>query len=114
MKMHNYKTVLEWTDNTGKGTESYRSYDRNHKINATGKGHSIMGSSDSSFLGDASRYNPEELFFLQFLPVTSFGICTYVRRIRLRLQNITIMPLELWKKRKAEADVLYRLHCIPL
>lgn len=62
MKIHHYKTALEWTGNTGKGTEHYRSYNRNHEISVTGKLHPIMGSSDPSFLGDASRYNPEELF----------------------------------------------------
>lgn len=62
MKKHYYKTALEWTGNKGNGTESYRSYDRNHTIHIEGKSHPIMGSSDPSFLGDPSRYNPEELF----------------------------------------------------
>jgi len=62
MKKHYYKTTLEWTGNKGSGTESYRSYNRNHSINAEGKQHEIMSSSDPSFLGDPSRYNPEELF----------------------------------------------------
>lgn len=62
MKKHHYSSTLEWTGNKGNGTKSYRSYSRNHRINAEGKQHSIMSSSDPSFLGDSSRYNPEELF----------------------------------------------------
>lgn len=62
MKKHHYTASLEWTGNEGSGTESYRSYNRNHQINVEGKQHPIMGSSDPSFLGDPSRYNPEELF----------------------------------------------------
>ena len=62
MKKHHYTTLLEWTGNVGSGTKSYRSYNRDHRIDAEGKQHTIMGSSDPSFLGHPSRYNPEELF----------------------------------------------------
>lgn len=62
MKQHHYKIALEWTGNEGLGTKNYRSYNRNHKLHAEGKQHGILGSSDPSFLGDSSRYNPEELF----------------------------------------------------
>lgn len=62
MKQHHYKIALEWTGNEGDGTKNYRSYNRNHKVNVAGKQQEILGSSDPSFLGDPSRYNPEELF----------------------------------------------------
>ncbi|MCZ4408527.1 OsmC family protein [Cryomorphaceae bacterium 1068] len=62
MKKHHYTNSLEWTGNEGEGTKSYRSYNRNHVICIDGKQHPIMGSSDPSFSGDRSRYNPEELF----------------------------------------------------
>lgn len=62
MKKHRYKTLLEWTGNEGVGTEDYRSYNRNYISKVDGKQHDILGSSDPSFLGDKSRYNPEELF----------------------------------------------------
>lgn len=62
MAIHNYKVKVEWTGNKGVGTKDYRAYDRNHQINAVGKLESIPGSSDPAFLGDGSRYNPEELF----------------------------------------------------
>ena len=61
MKQHQYTTKLEWTGNEGKGTLNYRSYNRNHIISIAGKEESIKGSSDPSFRGDPSRYNPEEL-----------------------------------------------------
>ncbi|MEO9511432.1 MAG: OsmC family protein [Flavobacteriaceae bacterium] len=62
MKKHNYKIKVEWTGNEGKGTQNYKLYTRNHKISAAGKYDAINGSSDPSFLGDRSKYNPEDLF----------------------------------------------------
>lgn len=59
-KEHTYKTLLNWTGNKGQGTANYRAYDRNHVISIAGKD-DIKGSSDPSFLGDPTRYNPEEL-----------------------------------------------------
>jgi organic hydroperoxide reductase OsmC/OhrA len=60
MKQHNYELQIEWTGNTGEGTKTYRSYTRDHTIAAAGKPQ-LLGSSDPSFRGDPSRYNPEEL-----------------------------------------------------
>ncbi|CAM1361314.1 Stress-induced protein [Tenacibaculum sediminilitoris] len=62
MKKHNYKIKVEWTGNEGNGTLNYKSYKRDHKIIAPGKYGEIKGSSDPSFLGDQTRYNPEDLF----------------------------------------------------
>ncbi len=62
MKTHHYNVSVEWTGNEGKGTQSYKSYNRGHTIKAASKNHEIQASSDPSFLGDPSRYNPEELF----------------------------------------------------
>ncbi len=62
MKNHHYKLTIEWTGNKGSGTFDYRSYSRNHTIKIPSKSAEILGSSDSSFRGDATRYNPEELF----------------------------------------------------
>jgi organic hydroperoxide reductase OsmC/OhrA len=61
MKQHTYNTHLQWTGNTGKGTETYRAYERSHTISAEWK-KPIEGSSDPSFRGDKLKYNPEELF----------------------------------------------------
>ena len=60
-KKHHYKTHLNWIGNTGNGTKDYRSYERNHEIKAGDKT-VIPSSSDPSFRGDPTRYNPEELF----------------------------------------------------
>ena len=57
---HHYELSLEWTGNTGEGTSGYRSYSRNHILRAKGKP-DLVGSSDPTFRGDRSRYNPEEL-----------------------------------------------------
>ena len=60
MKQHRYELQIEWTGNTGEGTKTYRGYRRDHTIVAEGKPQ-ILASSDPSFRGDPSRYNPEEL-----------------------------------------------------
>lgn len=57
---HRYTVTVIWTGNLGNGTANYRAYSRNHEIAAVSKP-SIPGSSDPAFLGDASRWNPEEL-----------------------------------------------------
>jgi len=60
MSEHNYKAIINWTGNQGKGTADYRGYERSHTISVDGKP-TIPASSDPSFRGDKTRYNPEEL-----------------------------------------------------
>lgn len=60
MKQHAYEVRIDWTGNDGQGTKTYKAYRRDHTIVAEGKT-PIMGSSDPSFRGDPTRYNPEEL-----------------------------------------------------
>jgi organic hydroperoxide reductase OsmC/OhrA len=57
---HRYLVNVSWRGNLGNGTANYRSYKRDHVISAGDKPE-IAGSSDPGFLGDRSRYNPEEL-----------------------------------------------------
>lgn len=59
-KEHHYQIQITWTGNQGSGTASYRGYSRAHVISAEGKA-PIEGSSDPSFRGDVTRWNPEEL-----------------------------------------------------
>jgi len=59
-KQHHYSLTVQWTGNKGQGTSTYRAYDRNHTIEADNKP-VILGSSDPSFRGDKTKYNPEEL-----------------------------------------------------
>jgi organic hydroperoxide reductase OsmC/OhrA len=61
MKTHEYRLHVKWTGNQGEGTKSYQGYSRNHEIHAQGKP-ILCGSSDPSFRGDFTKYNPEELF----------------------------------------------------
>ena len=61
MAQHNDQVKIEWTGNRGVGTRSYRDYNRGHVIKGEYKREKIAGSSDPAFLGDKSRYNPEEL-----------------------------------------------------
>lgn len=62
MKKHNYKITVEWTGNEGNGTIDYKSYSRDHTVFSEGKYEKIKGSSDPSFLGNKTKYNPEDLF----------------------------------------------------
>lgn len=59
-KQHLYKTNLVWAGNKGSGTMDYRSYDRDFVVTIEGKS-AIEGSSDSIFLGDQTKHNPEDL-----------------------------------------------------
>lgn len=59
MHIHTYNVTTNWTGNNGEGTSSYRSYERSHTIEVSGKP-VIESSSDPSFRGDKSKYNPEE------------------------------------------------------
>jgi organic hydroperoxide reductase OsmC/OhrA len=61
MREHGYAVTVTWTGNRGEGTSSYRAYGRDHGIRAVGKRHTIDGSADRTFHGDADRWNPEEL-----------------------------------------------------
>jgi organic hydroperoxide reductase OsmC/OhrA len=59
-KQHHYSVGITWTGNRGPGTTDYRAYDRSHTISVTGKGE-ISASSDTPFMGDSTKYNPEDL-----------------------------------------------------
>lgn len=57
---HRYTTTVTWTDNTGEGTATLRSYEKIYDITADGKP-VIAGSSDPAFRGDPTRWNPEDM-----------------------------------------------------
>jgi organic hydroperoxide reductase OsmC/OhrA len=59
-KEHQYQATLTWAGNKGSGTMDYRSYDRSYIISIENKP-DIYGSSDSAFLGDKTKHNPEDL-----------------------------------------------------
>jgi len=58
--LHEYTVNVTWTGNTGRGTKSYKHYERSHDLRVEGK-QTIELSSDSSFMGDPSKHNPEEM-----------------------------------------------------
>ncbi|MBL7934575.1 MAG: OsmC family peroxiredoxin, partial [Bacteroidia bacterium] len=57
-RQHNYQLTVEWTGNTGSGTTNYKSYSRDYIIKINNK-ITIKGSSDSAFMGDITKHNPE-------------------------------------------------------
>jgi organic hydroperoxide reductase OsmC/OhrA len=59
-KQHTYNLIIQWTGNTGAGTMNYRAYKRSYTIQAADKA-TISGSSDPAFLGDKTKYSPEDL-----------------------------------------------------
>lgn len=79
-KAHQYKTSLVWTGNKGSGTMDYRSYDRSYVISVNNKP-AILGSSDSEFMGDKNKYNPEDLL------VSSLSSCHMLWYLHLCSQN---------------------------
>lgn len=59
-RQHNYSATIKWTGNKGKGTSNYKEFERSHIISINNKPN-ILCSSDPAFLGDKTKYNPEEL-----------------------------------------------------
>jgi organic hydroperoxide reductase OsmC/OhrA len=59
-KEHQYNLKIDWTGNTGTGTQDYKTYGRSHEVKIDGKP-DISLSSDPAFRGDKTKHNPEEL-----------------------------------------------------
>jgi organic hydroperoxide reductase OsmC/OhrA len=59
-KSHHYEVTVTWTGDLGTGTSSYDNYSRDHEVTRAGQP-TILASSDTAFLGDPARWNPEEL-----------------------------------------------------
>lgn len=57
---HTFTANISWTGNRGQGTANYRAYGREHEIAVSGKP-TLLGSADPAFLGDAARWNPEDM-----------------------------------------------------
>lgn len=85
MKQHHYEVQVEWTGNNGEGTKTYKSYRRDYTITEEGKAQ-ILGSSDPSFRGDPSRYNPEDLL------VASLSACHMLSYLHLcAVNHVTVV-----------------------
>lgn len=83
-KVHQYQATLTWVGNKGSGTMDYRSYDRSYIVSIVNKP-DIMGSSDSAFLGDKSKHNPEDLL------LASISSCHMLWYLHLCSQNNIIV-----------------------
>jgi len=87
-KEHHYQVTVKWTGNKGNGTQTYKSYDRSYEMSSTDKP-TILGSSDPAFLGDKTRWNPEDLllasasachklWYLHLCAVDGISVLSYV------------------------------------
>jgi organic hydroperoxide reductase OsmC/OhrA len=100
VKLHHYKTAVEWTGNTGEGTKSYQAYRRDHEIQVEGKP-VIAASSDPAFRGDPTRHNPEELL------VASLSSCHMLWYLHLcAVSQIVVLAYrdESWGEMREQAD----------
>lgn len=59
-RQHNYRLSLTWKGNNGTGTSAYHAYSRDYSIEIAHK-ETLNGSSDPTFRGDKTRYNPEDM-----------------------------------------------------
>ena len=93
---HSYTAHVTWTGNRGTGTASYHAYGREHEVAIDGKP-TILGSSDPSFLGDAAKWNPEDmlissistchmLWFLHLASDAGWVVETYEDRVKAVMQ----------------------------
>jgi organic hydroperoxide reductase OsmC/OhrA len=87
-KEHHYKVNVTWTGNTGSGTSHYAKYSRAFELSCAGKP-MLLGSSDPAFLGDETRWNPEDmlvgsiaachkLWYLHLCAVAGVVVVSYV------------------------------------
>ncbi len=129
VKEHGYTVNLKWTGNLGAGTKKYSGYSRDHEIQANGKP-LILGSSDPSFRGDPTKYNPEDLFvstlsschmlwFLHLCTVNKITVVAYEdnpRGIMIedekgsgRFKSVTLFPSVVIKE-KEKVALVNQLH----
>jgi organic hydroperoxide reductase OsmC/OhrA len=60
---HHFAARLVWTGAEHGPTSDYQSYSREYRVEVEGKP-PLVGSSDPTFLGDASKHNPEDLLVI--------------------------------------------------
>ncbi|MGI2028632.1 OsmC family protein [Endozoicomonas acroporae] len=88
MSEHHYEVEISWIGNRGTGTSAYKAYGRD--FTAISKGKPVLqGSSDPAFLGDPTRWNPEDmlvasisachkLWYLHLCAVNNIIVTSYV------------------------------------
>ena len=129
MKEHHYYPIITWTGNKGEGTKNYKAYERDHTIEVAGKP-VIPGTSEVSYLGNQSRYNPEEmltaslsachmLWYLHLCAVNNIVVTAYTDKPVGTMQNtpdggghfteVVLMP-EITIEGTADESLLQQLH----
>ncbi len=89
-KTHHYAATVTWEGGGKSEAFDYETYSRSYRTEVDGKP-PIPGSSDPSFRGDASRYNPEDLlvaalsachmlWYLHLCAVKGIVVTAYVDR----------------------------------
>jgi organic hydroperoxide reductase OsmC/OhrA len=76
-KRHLYRASVHWDAGEGAGTESYKSFSREHKIKSEGKPEIVA----TSGFHDSAHYNPEDLL------VASLSSCHMLWYLHLCSQN---------------------------
>ena len=81
--VHRYRTTARWSGSTGVG---YNAYGREHTLRTEPATVELALSSDPTFRGDKTRYNPEELL------VASLSSCHMLWYLHLcAVNNITVL-----------------------
>lgn len=83
-KEHLYRINTVWTGASQGTTSSYDAYSREYAINIEGKP-PFVGSADSTFLGDASLYNPEDLLLMALSACHMLSYLALCARARIRV-----------------------------
>jgi organic hydroperoxide reductase OsmC/OhrA len=76
-KRHLYRASVHWDAGAGPGTESFKSYSREHKIKSEGKPEIVA----TSAFHDSSHYNPDDLL------VAAISSCHMLWYLHLCSQN---------------------------
>ncbi len=130
MTIHKYEVKIQWEGNTGTGTSSYRSYKRDFSIQHPQKA-TIQGSSDPAYLGDVTRWNPEDLlvasasachklWYLHLCAVNHIHVVSYIDKAlgfmedadpvkRGHFTQITLRP-EVVLEKGADQELAAKLH----
>jgi organic hydroperoxide reductase OsmC/OhrA len=60
---HHYRATLAWSGAAVSPTIDYKAYSREYTVTIDGKP-ALIGSADTTFRGDSSRHNPEDLLLI--------------------------------------------------
>lgn len=84
--VHNYRCHLEWAGSTGDG---YEGYDREHRVSCPPSGTVLELSSDTVFLGNPERLNPEQLLLVAASSCQLLSFLAVAARARINVRSYT-------------------------